>query len=476
MKNRAPVQILLQLVDITLIFYVFFGVESYFSTSGIPEPAGLLVRQATIGQFLVMTALALFWITIFNCLELYPRDMLPERPQWTRKLPLAVTAGAVVQIVGLHFFDIIPFRLLPAWVSWCILITAFFLYRSLVFGLQSMLDKRMIRQVTIVGINDRSLEMYRSLLNPQTRVAFFDFVENPSGYEQAKTIGAQAKLGTLSDFNYDISNQPTDTVIIALPIRSHYDRIQKIIELCARQGVNVQLAANIFTLQKNVRQMVQPDADHPLLYFATRGYATKLQYDIKRWIDIVGSLVGLILLAPVFLIISIWIAWDDGFPVFYTQERIGLNKRRFRIFKFRTMVRNADQMMESLEIHNEYSDGAAFKMTNDPRVIRSGHWLRRTSLDELPQLLNVLLGSMSLVGPRPLPVRDFELFYDDRHRLRFSVKPGMTGLWQISGRNIVKFEEWMGLDIDYTQNWNLLLDLKILFYTIPVVLSGKGAK
>ncbi len=467
---------MLKVIDIALILYIFFSVECYFSTGGILGLGGLLEMQASMRQILVMIGIASFWIAIFKRLALYPRSMSLDRFQWIRRLPSAVTMGAAVHLTGAYLFHIVPFRFLSALVFWCVTLTVFFLFRALLFGLQSLYDKRLIRQVMIVGINDRSIDMYRTLSNPQSCVQFFDFTENPNGYEQARKIGARAKLGNLSEFNYDISNQPIDAVIIALPIRSHYDRIQKIIELCARQGVNVQLAANIFNLQKTVQQLVQPESDLPLIYYETQGYSTKLQYDFKRWIDIVGSLIGIILLSPVFLVIAAWIVWDDGFPVFYTQERIGRNKRRFRIFKFRTMVPNADQMMDDLEVHNEYPGGAAFKMTNDPRVTRCGHFLRRTSLDELPQLLNVFLGSMSLVGPRPLPVRDFENFYDDRHRLRFSVKPGMTGLWQISGRNIIKFEEWMGLDIEYTQNWNLFLDLKILFYTIPVVLSGKGAK
>ena len=143
--------------------------------------------------------------------------------------------------------------------------------------------------------------------------------------------------------------------------------------------------------------------------------------------------------------------------------------------KFRTMVPGAERLQAELEAHNEM-DGAAFKMDNDPRVTRIGTWLRRTSLDELPQLLNVFMGSMSLVGPRPLPMRDFKQFYNDEHRRRFSVKPGMTGLWQVSKRDEIDFEEWMRLDLQYIDHWNLLLDIIILLRTFPAVVVGRGAK
>jgi len=145
------------------------------------------------------------------------------------------------------------------------------------------------------------------------------------------------------------------------------------------------------------------------------------------------------------------------------------------MFKFRTMVPDAEKRQASLEALNE-ADGPAFKILDDPRITKTGKFLRQTSLDELPQFLNVFLGSMSLVGPRPLPVRDFELFYNDRHRMRFSVKPGITGLWQVSGRSEMEFEEWMALDRTYIDSWSFIIDLKILIRTFSAVLSKKGAR
>jgi lipopolysaccharide/colanic/teichoic acid biosynthesis glycosyltransferase len=160
--------------------------------------------------------------------------------------------------------------------------------------------------------------------------------------------------------------------------------------------------------------------------------------------------------------------------VFFLQERLGLGKRKFKIYKFRTMVTNAEELIGNLE-HLNQSQGPTFKLRNDPRITRLGAFLRKTSLDELPQFINVLLGHMSLVGPRPLPLRDYRGFSEDWHRRRFSVKPGMTCLWQVMGRSSVSFDRWMELDMSYIDTWSIWLDFKILFQTITVVLRGSGA-
>ena len=161
-------------------------------------------------------------------------------------------------------------------------------------------------------------------------------------------------------------------------------------------------------------------------------------------------------------------------PVFFLQERIGLNKRRFKIYKFRTMIPNAEKEMHMLESRNE-AQGPVFKIKDDPRITPLGRFLRRSSIDELPQLMNVLRGDMSLVGPRPLPARDYDGFSEDWQRRRFSVKPGITCLWQVNGRSGISFDQWMLLDLQYMDEWSLWLDLKILAKTVPAVLKGAGA-
>ncbi len=198
---------------------------------------------------------------------------------------------------------------------------------------------------------------------------------------------------------------------------------------------------------------------------------------LKQVVDFFGSLALLAVSTPFILVpVALAIKLTSRGPVFFRQQRCGLNGQPFTMFKFRTMVTNAEQRKAELAVFNEMS-GPVFKMTNDPRLIPIGRWLRKYSLDELPQLYNVLRGEMSLVGPRPLPVDEVRRFDDLAHRRRLSVKPGLTCLWQISGRNrVVDFKEWVRLDLEYIDHWSLWLDAKILLRTIPAVLTGAGAK
>jgi exopolysaccharide biosynthesis polyprenyl glycosylphosphotransferase len=196
---------------------------------------------------------------------------------------------------------------------------------------------------------------------------------------------------------------------------------------------------------------------------------------VKRGFDFVVSVSLIILLSPLLIAIALIIKLDSPGPIVYKQQRVGLNDKRFKALKFRTMVINADKLQKELEARNETNDGVLFKMKNDPRITKVGVFLRRYSLDELPQLFNVLFGEMSLVGPRPLPVRDVEKF-SEHHFIRHKVLPGITGLWQVSGRSdILDFEQVVRLDTFYIENWSLLLDVQILLRTVLVILQKKGA-
>lgn len=195
---------------------------------------------------------------------------------------------------------------------------------------------------------------------------------------------------------------------------------------------------------------------------------------IKRTLDILISLVALVLLMPLFAVVAICILIDDGFPVLLMQKRVGLYGREFRLHKFRSMCRNADQMKVGLEDQNESDDGVIFKMKNDPRITRVGRVLRRFSIDEMPQFLNALLGDLSVVGPRPpLPEEVAQYSLSDRKRLQ--VKPGITCLWQIQGRSEIPFEGLVSLDMQYIQSQSFLKDIIIIVKTIPAVLFGRGA-
>jgi exopolysaccharide biosynthesis polyprenyl glycosylphosphotransferase len=199
-----------------------------------------------------------------------------------------------------------------------------------------------------------------------------------------------------------------------------------------------------------------------------------MQIILKRLIDVLVSAVAMVLFIPIFLAISIAIKWTSTGPIFFSQKRIGYNGRTFNCLKFRTMVVDAEILKSQLKDMNEM-DGPVFKIKNDPRVTQIGRFLRKTSLDELPQLINVFKGDMSLVGPRP-PVPEEVYQYQLADRRRLSIRPGITCIWQASGRNDIPFDEWMKLDRQYIDNWSLWLDMKILFKTLAAVLFQRGAQ
>jgi len=261
-------------------------------------------------------------------------------------------------------------------------------------------------------------------------------------------------------------------VVITLPMKSLYDEASTIARLCEGQGILVRYLSNPFNLN-----FARSRADHfegDTIITLTTGRMRGVSLIFKRALDVVASFAGILLLTPLFLIVGLWIKFTSPGPVFFFQERVGLSKRRFRLYKFRTMVADAEEKMAEIEHLNEVS-GPVFKIKNDPRITPIGRILRKTSIDELPQLFNVLKGDMSLVGPRPLPVRDYKGFDEDWHRRRFSVRPGITCLWQVNGRSNTSFDDWMKLDMEYIDNFSLGLDFKILAKTIPAVIRGSGA-
>ncbi len=255
---------------------------------------------------------------------------------------------------------------------------------------------------------------------------------------------------------------------------SHLSRLQEFIGVCEIEGVEAWLLAD-FVRTAIARPSFDVMGNRPMLVFRTTPEVSWALM-IKGLVDRVGACVGLLLLSPIIAVAAIGIKLTSPGPVVFRQQRGGKNGRPFTMYKLRSMRTDAAMLQAELAVHNQMS-GPVFKIDNDPRITPWGKFLRRTSIDEFPQLLNVLKGEMSLVGPRPLPVYEVEKFENTAQRRRLSMKPGLTCLWQIKGRNkITNFEDWVKLDLEYIDHWSLWLDLKILFSTVPIVLFGFGAK
>ena len=275
-------------------------------------------------------------------------------------------------------------------------------------------------------------------------------------------------LGGLDLLDLLLKENPVSVVYCSLPVKSMYEPIQQVIAVCEQFGVEVRHSSHLF--HTKIARLDRGPGNNSILRMV-RDDSTRYA---KRAIDILGASALLVLSLPILIAAGIAIKLTSSGPIFFSQDRYGLHRRRFRMFKLRTMVVNAEVLQAQLENQNELG-GPVFKIKQDPRVTKVGAFLRKTSIDELPQLWNVLTGDMSLVGPRPLAVRDVLKIEDSAQLRRFSVLPGITCIWQMSGRNNTDFANWIRQDLEYIDSWSLMLDFKILIGTVPAVLWGKGA-
>jgi exopolysaccharide biosynthesis polyprenyl glycosylphosphotransferase len=262
-----------------------------------------------------------------------------------------------------------------------------------------------------------------------------------------------------------------DEVIIAMP-RSLLADAEHIALACEEEGIKLQFMADVFSLH-TARIRLSRAGNLPLLTLEPVAQ-DEIKLLVKLCFDFIVTFLSMPIVLPLIAVVAIAIKLDSPGPVFFVQQRVGLKKRQFPMIKFRSMHVDAEAKLKEIEHLNE-AQGPIFKIKDDPRVTRVGRVLRKASLDELPQLFNVIMGHMSLVGPRPMSTRDVDLFDKGIQRKRFSVKPGLTCLWQISGRSDLPFEKWVELDLEYIEKWSLWLDFKILFKTMPAVLMSKGA-
>ena len=321
------------------------------------------------------------------------------------------------------------------------------------------------RRVVLVGEGESLSRLKRSLAAARGGLAY-EFV----GAVAAEPTSGLRLLGSRADLARILEDVQPDEVVLA---EADLDEraVLEVVEQAHKQGIRVRLAPETTELLVQRGEYV-PGQGAPLFELRPP-VLTGWDWAVKRTFDIVVSVVVLVVGLPLWLLVALAIKLESRGPVFFVDRRVGVGEREFPMLKFRTMVADAAARQEELESSNEAS-GALFKIQDDPRVTRVGRVLRRLSLDEIPQIVNVLRSQMSLVGPRPLPLRDYRLL-EDWHRARYAVLPGMTGLWQISGRSGLDFDDLVRLDFTYLENWSVWLDITIIAKTIPAVLTRRGA-
>jgi exopolysaccharide biosynthesis polyprenyl glycosylphosphotransferase len=434
----------------------------------------LFSMRVKIHNFVIFALFILVWHLIFSLLGLYESQRLSKRRREVAGVIKATSLGTLVILIGTIIFRIAlvtHFFLLVFWVvSTCTVIASRLVLRMILAFVRK--HGRNLRNIVVVGSGSRALEFARWVVSrPELGYRIAGFVDQDwhgidvfqrSGYALASDFGG---------FPQFLRNNVVDEVVMALPFRSMHDQASRIATTCEEQGISVHVLTNIFDLK--FPRSPGERLEDPLITHST-GCVEGWPIFTKRILDLIISSILIVLFSPILVLAAILIKLTSHGPIWFAQKRLGLNKRHFNVYKFRTMVVDAEMHLHEVEHLNQIS-GPVFKIWNDPRITPIGRFLRKTSIDELPQLLNVLKGDMSLVGPRPLPVRDYAGFSKDWQRRRFSVKPGITCLWQIRGRSSIPFEEWMELDLQYIDKWSLWLDFQILLRTIPAVLKGSGA-
>ncbi len=440
---------------------------------GIPLSAFLSVRVKLI-NVVIFCLILLVWHGIFSLCGQYQSQRLARRRSVIANATRATTIASLFLGVVAMVFQIsmiTPEFLFLFWICASTLVAG---SRVLIRSLLEIIrvHGRNLRYVLILGTNRRAIEFARRLdATPEWGYRILGFVDQEwrDGADPEKPYPLCCSFDDLSEY---LRRNVVDEVANYLPLRSFYEHSSRIAALCEQHGIFMRFDPEIFDLK--IARACAEELDgrtHITAYSSPRDGWPVL---VKRILDVALSLALLVILAPVLVAIGLMIKLTSAGPVLFRQQRIGRNKRRFFIYKFRTMVPNAEKLLPALEVLNEAA-GPVFKIRNDPRLTPLGRLLRRASLDELPQLFNVLRGDMSLVGPRPLPLRDYEGFDQDWQRRRFSVRPGITCLWQVNGRSDIGFDHWMKLDLQYLDEWSIWLDLKILAQTIPAVLRGSGA-
>ncbi len=481
-EKQAFLRTLIRFLDAGLIglafilsyFISFYLREAYhlgemaYATS--PDMEGLLYftrkNVALVGFYLAG------WITALTFVGAY-KDLRTQT--LASSIVHIVSAGAFALLtVGTPIFlfkMVLTSRLFIA-TLWIVTVSLLVVMRLLANRMLDYLHTRGYNHVNllIVGTGKRARDFIRTVRSHANwGLTIVGLIDDDHGMF-GKEVEGYRVLGRLQDIPFIIHRKVIDRVIFVVP-RLWLNRIDEAILACEREGIPTSISMDLYNLR--IATVRQTDfSGFPLLEFETFTART-WQLFAKRMIDLAFATFLLLVLAPVFLLIALAIKLSSPGPVFFKQPRCGLNGRTFTLYKFRSMVVNAEMKRRELEKMNEM-EGPVFKIKRDPRITVCGRILRKTSLDELPQLFNVLMGDMSFVGPRPPLAVEVEL-YKHWQRRRLSLKPGLTCIWQVSGRNKIGFEKWMEMDMEYIDNWSLWLDFKIMAKTVFVVLFGYGA-
>ncbi len=465
---------ILPFLDVVVALGVLALVLTVSNLDELPSVAEFLGRRVTLKNVGLLVVFILIWAGISIYIRL---------PRATRRITMQRDARAVAVLCTLGAAPGLLFAVTSVsgafgWPElmtfWVLSIIALILLRVGIRITGNLVGPWFApsRRCVIVGSGPRAFVLAQSLAESvEIRYQILGFVDHPGEHSQPEILST-GLLGGVDRLPEILKNEVVDELLIALPMKSCYSEIQSAISTCEQVGISCHIPTDSFSYSIGKPRLGADHRRHVITLDVVSRDETLL---IKRAIDIVGAAAGLLILGPLMLVIGIIIRLTSPGAAVFQQTRYGLNKRVFTMYKFRTMFLGAEWRQEQLESHNEMS-GPVFKIQNDPRITPIGRFLRRASLDELPQLWNVLTGSMSLVGPRPLPLRDVSRFSDAWLMRRFSVKPGLTCLWQISGRSNVGFERWIELDLRYIDNWSLALDFQILYRTIGAVLRGSGAR
>jgi len=431
--------------------------------------------QISVREIILFALFLILWHLLFASFGLYDSKRLSRKWEEVFEVLQATTIGVAVLYIAGRTFHVSSLTVPFLTIFWALdTVTVIVIRKFVRAALERMrMRGRNLRFILIAGTNPRAIEFARDIeANPGLGYRILGFAdEDWSGVAEVEKSGYKV-VCRLQNFREFLRENVVDEVVVALPMQSHYAQASEIGAICEEQGLVIRFISSIVSPKlAHTRTDELAGNAFIMIYPRTPEFLSLL---VKRAFDFTMSLIGLIVLAPVFVAVAILIKLTSPGPVFFSQKRLGFNKRIFSVYKFRTMVIDAEEKLAEIDHLNEVS-GPVFKIKNDPRVTRLGRYLRKTSVDELPQLFNVLNGDMSLVGPRPLPVRDYLGFRQDWQRRRFCVRPGLTCLWQVKGRSSIPFEEWMALDMQYIDHRSLWLDLQILVRTIPAVLKGLGA-